>query len=272
MMVKARYILAVLVTSLVVIGFAACSGGGGHSSGDAVAQVGETAITRAELDHWMATLTGGDFYGVARSHRVPAELASEPPNYPACVASLQAAGDSARSQQTSGSAPSTKQTAAQLLSKCRQLYVALRLQAISYLVNAEWNIGVYADLGIRASDAEVQRLLKEVKATEYPAPGQFQQFLTNNRRSLADELLVLKVNVLEQKLQRKVGIEGVKRISAELSEAGKKWTDKTDCRPGYVVPHCRQFRKWKTTTDPVVLLERVATITGIPCINREACG
>jgi hypothetical protein len=263
---------AALAVCLVLIGVIACGGGGGIA-GDSVAQVGATAITKAELGHWMSTLTGGDFYEVARGHAAPAALVSEPPNYAACVSSLQAAAAGAHrtgQQQPASAAPRT--TAAQLLTKCRQLYVALRLQATAYLVEAHWLIGAAAEDGVTVTDGEVLRELQRIKASEFPKPGQFQRYLAANRRSLADELLVVKLHVLSQKLQEKMS-SGGKRATIKLSEVGQRLTAKTSCRPGYVVPHCRQFRKWRTIVrDPAVLLEQVATITGLPCINREACG
>lgn len=273
MSMSTRSILTSLGIFLAAIALEVTACGGGSVSGDALAQVGGTAITRADLNHWMATLSAGDFYEVSRNHRVPASLVSEPPNYAACVTSLEAAAASARRAQAKTASPATKQSAAQLLTKCRQLYVALRLQTVAYLVNAYWTIGVMGDLGVRASDADVHRLLEEIKTREYPRPGEFERFLAATRRSLADELLVVKLNVLSQKLQQKAHTEGIKPLARKLSEAGRRWTAKTTCRPGNVVPHCRQFRKWRTiAADPAVLLEQVATVTGIPCTNKEGCG
>lgn len=268
-----RSISAPLVSCLIVIviGLTACGGGG--SRGDAVATVGGTAITKPELNHWMSTLTGGDFYEVSHQHTVPAGLVSEPADYPACVASLQAAEAKARTGQAKLTSAAPKATAAQLLTKCRQLYIALRLQAIAYLVNAHWTFGVYADLGLTASDGELKRTLEQVKAAEFPKPGQFERYLAGNRRTLADEYVVLRLNVLSQKLEKRAHYQGTKPVIRKLSEVGRKWTAKTDCQPGYVVPHCRQFKKWRTiVADPAVLLEQVATITGLPCVNKEACG
>lgn len=267
-----RSMPALLASCVLATGLSACGGGDGIP-GNAVARVGETAITKAELGHWMSTLTGGDFYEVAREHTVPAGLVSEPPNYSACVASLEAAAASARSGQQTLTSAAPKATAAQFLTKCRQLYIALRLQAVAYLVNARWTIGVYTDLGVRTSDAEVMHTLEEIKAAEFPKPGQFERYLASNRRTLADELLVVKLDVLSQKLDQRAHREGTKAALREFSEAGRRWTAKTECRAGYVVPHCRQFRKWRTiAADPAVLLEQVATVTGIPCVNKEACG
>jgi len=132
---------------------------------------------------------------------------------------------------------------------------------------------VYTDLGLTASDGELRHTLEQVKAAEFPKPGQFERYLAGNRRTLADEFVVLKLNVLSQKLEQRAHYEGAKTVIRKLSEVGRSWTAKTDCRAGYVVPHCRQFRKWRTVVaDPAVLLEQVATITGVKCVNREACG
>jgi hypothetical protein len=270
-----RVISALVVSLLAIVGAAGCGGGGGGIPAGAVAQVGDTAITTAELNHWMSTLVGGDFYEVGRGHPAPAGLVSEPPNYARCVASLEAAMPRTRAaSSTPGSSPaSDTATHPNLLVKCHQLYQALRFQTAAYLVNARWTTAVYADLGITASDADVQRLLAEVKEREFPKPGQFEQYLAINHRSLADELFVLRLNVLSNKLARRAHAEGTRAVIRRLSEAGQKWTAKTECRPGYVVQHCRQFRKVpEKTPDPGILLEQVATITGVPCVNHQACG
>jgi hypothetical protein len=261
----------VVIAAVLTVTLGACGGSGGELSGDAVARVGAASITRGELDHWMTTLSGGDFYEVARGHTSPAGLVSEPPNYPTCVSSLQAAATKAQSQpKPTFAAP--QESSAKLLAKCHQLYVALRLQAIKYLIDAKWTLGVYAVLGVTVSDQEIAKELSQVKSSEFPKPGQFDQYLADSRRSLADELLVVKLDLASHKMQQKVAKEG-KQTIRRLSEAAQRLTAKTNCRPGYVVPHCRQFRKWKgTAPSPAVLLEQVATITGIPCANREACG
>ncbi len=264
-------LMGAVAVCLAAIGLTACGGGGGIP-GDAIAEVGETVITKAELSHWMATLTGGDYYEVARSHTVPAGLVSEPPNYGTCVASLEGAAAQASAVQPKPANAAPKQTTAQLLRKCQELYRALRLQATAYLINVTWVTDVYAEDGVRASSQDIQRALARDKATHYSEPGAFERYLAGTRRSLADELIVVKLNVLSEKIQQKVRAEGLQRVTHDLSEAALRWTAKTSCRPGYVVPHCKQFKKWVPSTDPAVLLEQVATITGIPCINREACG
>jgi hypothetical protein len=260
--------LAAVAALLVLLGMSACGGGHGDPPGEVVARIGVTTVTRPELSHWMSTLAGGDFYEIGRGHAVPARLASEPPDYAACVASLQAAAANARRGQAGATPPALN--TAQLLDKCHELYSALRLQATAYVVEGHWLTAVAAAVGVRASEAEVHSMLREIEAREYPGPGQFQRYLANSRRSLADELYVIRLDVLERRLGQQLSTHA-KQV--ELLEAGHQVTAQTDCRAGYVVPHCRQFKTSKTPgRSPVVLLEQVATITGIPCVNRQACG
>lgn len=274
-----------IAVSLALLGMSACGGGrgaagvshanptgGDHSdlTGEVVAKVGDTTVTRSELSHWMATLAGGDFYEIGKGHAVPVRLASEPPDYTACVDSLKAAATKARSKPADSPPPGSAVTAAQLLNKCHELYVALRLQATTYVIEGRWLIAVAAALGVRASEAEVQSMLRQVETREYPKPGEFQRYLTNSRRSIADERFVIKLDVMEKRLGKQLKTRA-KQI--ELLEAGHRVTAETDCRAGYVVPHCRQFKTSKNLPhSPVVLLEQVATIAGIPCVNRAACG
>jgi foldase protein PrsA len=275
-----RPILAFLTVSLAVAGLAACGGGtsssdtssagipGGGTSSEVVVQAGGSSITKAEINHWMSTLVGGDFYELAHKHTVPAGLVSEPPNYAACVARLEAV------VRSSYKGPS-KPTAAQLLSKCRQLHQGLKQQALNYLVQAQWLIDLAGEQGIQATNGEVMKLFNEVKARQFPKKGEFQQYLASNRRSLADELFVMKLDVLQRKIKQKVDTGG-ERMLALFTEAGQRVTAKTSCHAGYVVQHCKQYTGQPASPpslpSPAVLLEQVAVLTGIPCINHPACG
>lgn len=258
-----RPISTFIAVSLAVAGLAACGGG---TSGDVVAQVGGSSITKGELNHWMSTLAGGDFYEISKQHTVPSGLVSEPPNYGACVARLEAVAAGVVRVQP-------KLTAAQLFSKCRQLYQALKLQALGFLVEAQWIIGLAGEEGLKATDGEVMQLFKEIKAEQFPKERELQRYLASNRRSLADEMFVVKLDVLRRKIQQKLSTGGGQML-ARLTEVGQRWTAKTSCRSGYVVRHCKQYTGQQpapSLPSPAVLLERVAVITGRPCVNRLAC-
>lgn len=258
--------VTLLATSLVALSLAGCGGG---TTSDVVVRVGGSAITKPELSHWMTMEAGGDFYELSGGHTVPAGLVSDPPDYAGCVARLQASASS--------SSPKRQATpvSGQLLSKCRQLYQQLKLQALEFLVYTRWAIGAFGDLGISVSDQEVTKLFNHVKAEQFPRDAQ--RYLGSRRRSLSDELLLLKMDVLSRKAYEKLtggSKQANPKMLAKFAEAEREWTAKTDCQPGYVVKHCRQYTGPPTSSSApsgAVLLEQVAVLTGRPCINRPAC-
>jgi hypothetical protein len=257
-----RRALALSTTCVAIGALAACGGGG---SANVVAQVGADPITKASVSHWMATLAGGDYYQLSGKRTIPEGLVSEPPNYARCVARLEAAAASAPVK-------SPTQTGVALLTKCRQLYQALRTQAVGYLVSARWFINLAREEGLTATDAEVTQLYNEIKAREFPKPAELRQYLASRRLSLADELFVVKLDVLSQKVQRKLA-SGGKQAIAKFTEAGKKWTAKTTCHAGYVVEHCKEYTGQTASSVPApsVLMEQVAVVATGRCINLAAC-
>jgi hypothetical protein len=257
--------LSIFVSACLAAGLLTACGGG--SSDEVVANVGSATITKAEIKHWMSTLAGGDYYEVSRNHTVPAGLVSEPADYSTCVDNLRAAVGSV--------APiTTKPSPSLLLSKCRQLYTALKQQAATFLVEANWLTGVAEREGLSASDQDVKQLFAEIKKQEFTTERKLRQFLAGNRRSLADELFVVKLDVLRQKLQKKL-VDGGKQAQRKVVEDGQVVTSNTTCRPGYVVAHCKQYKGERPTTHDLsaaVLIEQVAAITGSrPCVGRAAC-
>jgi hypothetical protein len=213
----------------------------------------------------MNTLAGGDYYQVSRKRTVPTGLVSDPPNYRGCVGHLESIAANSPSRKP-------KPTGLQLLTKCRRLHQALKKQAISYLVNAQWAIALDREQGVTASDREVRQLLDEIKAREYPKKGELERYLAATRASLSDELFVVKLNVLGQKLLHKVEVGGQK-VNAAFTKEGERWTAKTTCSPGYVVEHCKQYKGEPTPapTSPSVLLEQVAELVTGQCVNLPAC-
>jgi hypothetical protein len=261
------WVLAVAVSSFVAVGLTACGGGGGSASGasgDVVANVGQTAITKAAVSHWMATLAGGDYYELSGRRPVPTGLVSDPPDYPDCVARLEAA---AASSPTKG----TKLTGGQLLAKCQQLYAALKQQAAAFLVRAQLTIGMAREAGVTVTDGEVQQFFKRVSAERFPSEAKFREDIAKRRASVVDELLILKLDLLAQKLQQKTG--GEKQTLVKFAEAERRWNARTSCSTGYVVQHCKQYTGGSSSTPPpAILMEQVARIATGRCVNLAACG
>jgi hypothetical protein len=213
----------------------------------------------------MNTLAGGDFWELSHKHTIPAGLVSDPPNYTRCVDRLGAVS----------AAAGQKHTTAELLRKCRQLYQALKQQAVSYLVGAQWRIALDAEVGITASDKEVDELYRQTRREEFPSDADQARYLAERRRTLADELFVLKLDLLSQKTIAKLEAGG-RPLLAKFNAAGRRWEGKTSCHPGYVVLHCKGFvaepQPSASLPPASILMEQVATLTGVECINRAACG
>jgi hypothetical protein len=253
----------VVVAVVLVAGLAMFGCGDGGASRVVVARVGGGVVTQGEVDHWMKTEVAATFYEVTSGHAVPEGLVSEPADIARCVARLRALSVSV------GGLP--RPSAGALFGKCRALYQQMRLQAVGFLVNTRWTIAAFADLGITASDAEVKRLFESIKAARFPNPTD--TYLTGRRRSVADELLLLKLDVVSSKAGRRLTAGG-KTAIAQFTEVEQAWTAKTSCRAGYVVKNCKQYTGAPPPAGPsaAVLLEQMAVIIGArPCIDHATC-
>lgn len=257
-----KWVVSAAAALLACIGLVACGG----SSGEVLAQVGETPITRSAVSHWMGTLAGGDYYELSHGNTLPAGLVSDPPNYAQCVARLQAAD--ASNPHASSVSPSD------LLTKCREINLALRIQAESYLLESQSLIAVARAEGITASEAETQQLFKKIRATQYPGAAELSKYLASRRWSLADLLFVIKLDVLRQQETSRLSAGG-KRVEARFLAAQRQLAAKTSCNAGYVVQGCSQFKSehlYPGGLSPAILMEQVtALVTGL-CVNQQACG
>jgi hypothetical protein len=249
-----------VLASLAIACLSGC-GGAGDSPRDVVAHVGGTAITKASLNHWMATIIGGDFYEISHL-AAPRGLVSEPPNYAVCVVGLKAFLPNVRH--------GTAET--QLKSKCEQLHEALKQQALAYLITAQVAVGQDTEQGLKVSAGEVEQEFKRVQETQFPNEGELQRYIAERHWSLADELFLIKRDLLSRKLRLKL----TQRFSIPDHEAAlikyvgdinKLWTAKTTCDPGYVVQGCKEYTSAQinaasTEPSPAILIEELARLHG----------
>lgn len=237
---------------LAVTVLAAC-GSSRDPSSETVAQVGGYAITKAMLNQWMMEKASEDYYD-STGRKSPPRLVSEPADYPACVASLKTI-----TPIQSAAKPKPKLTAAQLTNKCRELYQAVKTQALEYLVSSYWSINFYGAHDIKVTGGESQQGLKRIRAERYPTAGEFQQLLASRRRTLAQELFIVEDDLLAQKIEAKLK-HGNRQQSTKLIGEAKKASASAICHPGYVVEYCKGYKApmSSNTTSPTVLLEEVA--------------
>lgn len=285
---RSRALLAGAITALVAVSISACGGGAStHTatstqsakvttaastgpaesqsvgSGPVVAEVAGVQITRGQVSQWMATIAGGSYYELSGKHTIVDGLVSDPPNYPRCVAKLEAVAAVAPSKLYT--VPTTH-----LLKKCREMYLALRYSATELLVEVQFEIALAQLFGIHVTDAEVLAAFEKSNALIYPTPAALRASQEARRVTTSEELLLMKKDVLSQKILAKLRAEGDK--PELLLHAQAIVIAKTDCKPGYVVEHCRQYRNQPPPASGGVLMEQVAAIATGRCTNLPACG
>jgi hypothetical protein len=223
---------------------------------NSVALVGEIPITRANLNHWMHSMVGGDFWE-RFIKRAPADLVSEPANYAQCevaARTLIAEGKHKRHF-----------TPTQITQKCRQLYGAIREQAMTFLINVSWRINEGKENGIAVSDAEASSYAAHYVAQFYPKAGQYATYLGQREWAPSDDLYQVKRNLLTKKLREKVS--GLSSTEEETPQARTKYFSfvkahiakrmaETRCRTEYSVSMCGGYREPASVPPaPVTILE-----------------
>jgi hypothetical protein len=252
-----HFVAATLVTGLLILGLSAC-GSGTASRG--VATVGKTKISQSTLNHWMSATLGSDYHNLVRS-TAPVGLVSEPADYPRCVATARTIKPK--------SLPASVPNEARLKIRCRQLYVAIKEQALSTLIAGLWRVEEGAELGQNVSDREVSRQVQEVAYRDYKSPAAFRRFLASEHWSLADERYLAKTNLIETKfidrLNRHVAsLGGSRQTYARLvRENVAKWSARTHCSPGYTAWQCRPSGS-TAEADPSasILVEKLGRVAG----------
>jgi hypothetical protein len=210
----------------------------------AVAQVGNALITRAQVNHWMSTLLGGDFYENKRIV-APKGLVADPPDYPRCVASLRRFAVSAK--------PST----AELEGKCHELNEALKQQALELLIESQWSINRGAELGLKVGQVEIQKAFNRLSAREFPTVAALHRYLALRGWTLSVELDLVRRDLLGTKLLQK--LKGTRALTRFSRESTRKDKAETSCRLGYVVESCREYSgSASMTLSPAVLIEQIA--------------
>lgn len=214
--------------------------------GNVVVRVGEHSITKATVSHWTrveAVLTHENRSGPI----APRGLVPDPPRFANCIEYLATTTDAEQTGQRSDRL--------QLKRLCAQKDKNLREQALLALITHYWVSGEAAKRHVKITDDEI----RQEENRKFSAKG--------GRRSLeaagvrpADERFFVERQVLLAKLQRStlpvyaelrraVGPETprmVDRVDAEIQrlsdEMTKRWTPRTQCRTGFVVLQCSEYK------------------------------
>lgn len=200
-----------------------------------VARVGTTSLTGATYNHWMA-IGAATVEMPPPGAPVPAPLTYQPPAFTECVAQLRA------------KAPS-RSNAPQLKARCRRTYDGIRNRILKFLITGYWLRAEAAEEHASVTEAEVRRQFDDERRAGYPSAASFRRLQEASHQSVADLMFAVETQMLSAKLLEKFteehghGSLEQTTISAFNRMIKAKWTTRTDCRPGYVVADCRQYRR-----------------------------
>jgi hypothetical protein len=223
------------------------------NGGEVVARVGTTPITKAQVNHWMYARAATAYFRDSGVQSIPEGLLSDPPDYPRCVSTLEA---------SAGKAPDKNihESSVQLLTQCRELNQAYKVDATTYLVTTQQTIQIAKAMGATAAPSRVQALFQRIAAHEYPTPTRLHAYLTLHHQATADLLLEAEISVLAKQIYPRLATtQGRSRYLTLRAQA----VAKTTCTPGYVVEGCKLFKGSKpyNTTPPAVLMEHLVLIS-----------
>ncbi len=170
--------------ALVVAGCGSSSSGSSVPSGS-VAVVAGNPISLKAWKHWMFVADEGQ---ASQSPGSPV-IIPDPPNYTSCIAAARK------------DIPSLKKTkTATLKTDCAQLFTSLSGQVMDFLIKAYWYQAEAHRLGIKITDAQVQKALATAKKAQFSTAAQFQSFLKSSGQTEADIEFRVRVNQIFQKL------------------------------------------------------------------------
>jgi hypothetical protein len=225
--------IALIVTCL---GFAACGGSGSKT----VATVGAVKVSQATLHHWMRVTLGGDYQPFGGSF--PTGLFTDPPDSARCARAA------ARIAPNNITKP--KLTTAQLRVKCRQLYAAVKEQALNFILLNLWTREEAKELGVRApSEREVSNRLSAYIDHDFKGVTHFREVIAEQRRSIADVRFMIKTTLLGagisaqlQARAKQLGNGDPETLYKLIVLNNAKWQARTSCTPGYRASRCKQFK------------------------------
>ena len=174
-----RRVAMVCAPVAVAIGVAACGGGSSVPSG-AVASVAGNPITTQAFDHWMFVAAKSN---ATQSGQTSVIVPNDPPDFKGCI------------KQVREQLPSLASTRdATLKADCGQLFNELSSQVMDFLIKAYWYQADAYKLGIRVTDAQVNKAFAQAKKGQFTSANQYKAFLTETGQTNADILFRVRVN------------------------------------------------------------------------------
>jgi foldase protein PrsA len=182
------------------LGLAAFAGCGNDLPSGAVAQVGDSTISKDEFEKWLKTAARGNA-------QAGTAVAPDPPEFTKCVAAK---------QKTPVPKGQKKPTEAALKKQCKTEYDALKREVMQFLIQAEWVQQEAEDQGIKVTDKQIERAFEDQKKQAFPTDKAYKEFLASSGMTEEDILFRVKLNELQQKLTQKVTEDAKKVTDADV--------------------------------------------------------
>jgi foldase protein PrsA len=180
---RLRRTLALCAFFVLPVAIAACGSG---IPGDSVADMAGNPITLRAFNHWMFVAAKSQS---AQNPGAPVIVPNDPPNFTHCVA------------QVRRQVPSLAKTSTSTLrSDCKQLFTSLSGEVMDFLIKAYWYQAEAARLGIKVTNAQVQRVFLAAKRAQFANDAQYRQFLAQTGQTQQDILFRFRINQIFQKL------------------------------------------------------------------------
>lgn len=198
----------------------------GAAASQVVVRVGDTTITKAELERWTA-IEGAVVYNPNPTRPVPQGAVPDPPSYARCIHYLRT---------------TATESAGQLKRSCEQQHLVLQNQVLEILITTKWLTTEASARGVDVSQAEAHKVL----GAKFRTQSALRRFLTFTGEREADETFLLKRTMLADRMTASFSAHGVSPAQAQAAQAAffqrlvQKWTALTSCEPGYVISQCRQ--------------------------------
>ncbi|MCW2968587.1 MAG: peptidylprolyl isomerase [Solirubrobacteraceae bacterium] len=192
------------------VALTAC-GGGASIPGNAVAKVGDNAITKDTFNHWMKVAAISSAGSTTPGAAAPSATVPDAPNFTACIASKKKSAPAPAKGQP-------KPTDATFKSQCSQEYEGLKQQVLQFLISSEWIQGEAASQNVKVSDADVQKQFLTTKKQSFPKEADFQKFLKTSGMTLTDIKFRVKLDALSNALRKKITNGKDKVSAAQISD------------------------------------------------------
>ena len=229
-----RNVVAVISASCIGVGITSCGSGAPVST---IVRVGDHTITSATLDHW-ARIEAVLAYDSQPTRAIPAGLVPDPPAYTACSKYLRNVEPAARTA-----------SAAAVRRECKARHRHIREHVLNILISFAWMLEEGERWHITASHKDAMGQLRAIIHADFNnSTAEFNTYLKNTGLTLSEELLRIRVNIISARLLQKLisvkkaAGEGLMAVYRYLSEIPRRWTAKTHCDAGYVIPECKEYK------------------------------